>query len=66
MIDIIGDTEGFGYEVRDERFCVSPAEGNEKTEPCDDITYNVSPPYRLRTKRSSVLKSVKKQLALTF
>ncbi|CAM8891988.1 unnamed protein product [Rhodiola kirilowii] len=47
------DIEGSGYEPRDKRICDSPA-------------YNVSPPYRLRTQRSSVIRSVEKQLAFTF
>ncbi|CAM8963316.1 unnamed protein product [Rhodiola kirilowii] len=57
------DTEGSGYEARDKKICDSPADvGNEKSESYNDI----SPPYRLRTKRSLVLKSVEKQLAFTF
>uniref|UniRef100_A0A7N0U514 Uncharacterized protein n=1 Tax=Kalanchoe fedtschenkoi TaxID=63787 RepID=A0A7N0U514_KALFE len=61
------ETEGPGYEPREEQFCHSHADvGKEKTGACNGTAYNVSPPYRLRTKRSSVIKSVEKQLAFTF
>ncbi|XP_052173054.1 transcription factor MYB3R-5 isoform X2 [Diospyros lotus] len=53
--------------LRDGSLCGSPAcLVNDTTGQCNGKAFNVSPPYRLRSKRTAVFKSVEKQLEFTF
>uniref|UniRef100_A0A5B7BWS2 Uncharacterized protein n=1 Tax=Davidia involucrata TaxID=16924 RepID=A0A5B7BWS2_DAVIN len=54
-------------ELRDGSLCESPAcLGNGATGLFNGKAYNASPPYRLRSKRTAVFKSVEKQLEFSF
>ncbi|XVF76637.1 hypothetical protein PTKIN_Ptkin13bG0282500 [Pterospermum kingtungense] len=66
-----GEQEGTGNTLERDQFrdgdsCESPAcQGNSSIEP-NCTVFNASPPYRLRSKRTAVFKSVERQLELTF
>ncbi|CAK7333873.1 unnamed protein product [Dovyalis caffra] len=52
--------------AQDGSLCASPASlGNGTVQP-NDKPFNASPPYRLRSKRTAVFKSVERQLEFTF
>lgn len=52
---------------QDESSCDSPAcRGDNSISPCNGKAFNASPPYRLRSKRTAVFKSVEKQLEFAF
>jgi myb proto-oncogene protein len=52
--------------AQDGSLCESPASlGNGTIRP-NDKPFNASPPYRLRSKRTAVFKSVERQLEFTF
>jgi myb proto-oncogene protein len=44
----------------------SPASHGDKSVNLNNKAFNASPPYRLRTKRTAVVKSVEKQLEFAF
>lgn len=50
---------------QDGNLCGSPCNGSS-TKGANGKDFNASPPYRLRSKRTAVIKSVEKQLALKF
>ncbi|CAL5334943.1 unnamed protein product [Camellia sinensis] len=53
--------------LRDESLNVSPAcLGNGTTRLCNGKAFNASPPYRLRSQRTAISKSVEKQLEFAF
>ncbi|KAB1224109.1 Myb-related protein 3R-1 [Morella rubra] len=52
-------------ESLDGSFCESPCNGNSIVG-ANVKAFNASPPYRLRSKRTAILKSVEKQLEFTF
>ncbi|CAL5388289.1 unnamed protein product [Camellia sinensis] len=53
--------------LRDESLNVSPAcLGNGTTGLCNGKAFNASPPYRLRSQRTAISKSVEKQLEFAF
>lgn len=52
---------------RDGSSCDSPVcHGDKSTGLCNGKTFNASPPYRLRSKRTAIFKSVEKQLEFAF
>lgn len=52
---------------REGSLCESPAcHGDSTIGVCNGKAFNASPPYRLRSKRTAVFKSVEKQLEFTF
>jgi myb proto-oncogene protein len=53
-------------ECQDESLCESPTCHGNSIIGANGEAFNASPPYRLRSKRTAVLKSVEKQLDFTF
>ncbi|KAF5192774.1 Transcription factor myb3r-5 [Thalictrum thalictroides] len=50
-----------------EKLCQNPAfQGNDTVEYCDGKDFNAAPPYRIWSKRTSVYKSLEKQLDFTL
>ncbi|KAE8663009.1 putative Osmotic avoidance abnormal protein [Hibiscus syriacus] len=68
---VSGELERIENSIKRSQFhdgdsCESPAcQGNSNTGP-NCTSFNASPPYRLRSKRTAVFKSVERQLKLTF
>lgn len=54
------------FECQDESLCESPTCHGNSIIGANGEAFNASPPYRLRSKRTAVLKSVEKQLDFTF